>query len=465
MMMNESDMIVRFPQYLCSHFRCVFIAAPFPGIDLDWVRKQIDKDPKKTDTTLIQEISEKEGAYPRQLKPTQAIDPIFQYLDNSTAISALYKQNCIDLVLNYCLQLNEKVIFDKILQPNHFHLIPSLQLLWTGVKRIPYRTTIGDEEFDNEDKNRTPPGLPSNLDRAFLKELRIAQMKRIEQIKEKQQAIKDAADLYHRQEANEEVCSCPLCWNDFLPERVIYCSNHHPICPSCMKDTLRERTQSGKFSLNCVEPGCSKQYKREEIIPLLGDNLANILFSRLDAAGTVETIGPNQFKCVLCETVGETIPKKTFYECTNPRCRRLYCLLCKQPYHPSRKCEAMVQDEVHTQLRRYVEDAMTESVAPHCKNPACGKAIMKANGCNAVKCTCGHYMCYHCGLYTGTVDSHIHIRQSNGTCPMWHGKDGAETPAIQNARIKQAAIRAEQEWRNQHPEHSKLKFHNPANDM
>ncbi|KAF2864435.1 hypothetical protein K470DRAFT_239431 [Piedraia hortae CBS 480.64] len=78
------------------------------------------------------------------------------------------------------------------------------------------------------------------------------------------------------------------------------------------------------------------------------------------------------------------------FHCQAPGCGITSCLRCSAQWRDPHVCfEAKL-----TSLRTAVEDSATDVVKRTCLS--CGLAFVKESGCNKMKCTCGHSMCYLC---------------------------------------------------------------------
>lgn len=94
--------------------------------------------------------------------------------------------------------------------------------------------------------------------------------------------------------------------------------------------------------------------------------------------------------------------------CECPLCLKSTCLACvAQPYHVGKKCSEYQKEK--QELREFIsltkspeqrskatEDYLKKSNIRICKR--CGNGIVKAAGCNKMKCRCGYRMCYVCGV-------------------------------------------------------------------
>jgi hypothetical protein len=66
--------------------------------------------------------------------------------------------------------------------------------------------------------------------------------------------------------------------------------------------------------------------------------------------------------------------------------------------------------------KHQVEEAMTDALVRKCT--ICGKPFLKEDGCNRMKCPCGHSQCYVCSAATPDY-SHFDQRGNPDSCPLY----------------------------------------------
>jgi hypothetical protein len=80
-------------------------------------------------------------------------------------------------------------------------------------------------------------------------------------------------------------------------------------------------------------------------------------------------------------------------DCPNPKCLKASSIQCKKLSQLPLRCEE-VEKTSETALRREVEERMTKAVIRKCN--ICQAELIKAYGCNKVRCVCGNTICYVC---------------------------------------------------------------------
>jgi hypothetical protein len=70
------------------------------------------------------------------------------------------------------------------------------------------------------------------------------------------------------------------------------------------------------------------------------------------------------------------------------------------------------QAENKLSAKHEVEEAMTNALVRKCNN--CGKSFLKEDGCNKMRCACGHQQCFVC-----SVDVVDYSHFDNGACPLY----------------------------------------------
>ena len=66
-----------------------------------------------------------------------------------------------------------------------------------------------------------------------------------------------------------------------------------------------------------------------------------------------------------------------------------------------------VEKEIQTKGRLTVEEAISDAVIRKC--PKCKQSIIKSDGCNKMRCSCGAFMCYICQV---EIQNYSHFCQT-----------------------------------------------------
>lgn len=132
------------------------------------------------------------------------------------------------------------------------------------------------------------------------------------------------------------------------------------------------------------------------------------------------------------------------FKCQSPSCAQVSCIRCRSTWYDPHIC---FEDE-KTSLRTAIEASATAAVKRTC--PRCMLSFVKSSGCNKLVCNCGYIMCYTCRAEITSKEGYAHFcqhfRPHGGRCNECDRCDlyGDED---QEAAIRQAAVFAEQEWR------------------
>ena len=124
-------------------------------------------------------------------------------------------------------------------------------------------------------------------------------------------------------------------------------------------------------------------------------------------------------------------------------CGHEACRHCRGAPHLGSKCE-----ERHETLGRAgVEEAATAAVVRCC--PKCKRGVIKSEGCNRIKCSCGCSFCYICEKMVFSYSSHFcqkpHCNHKKpeetcqNKCPLYTDDDAIDHQARTNAVIAAAA--------------------------
>ncbi|RPA98733.1 hypothetical protein L873DRAFT_1008913 [Choiromyces venosus 120613-1] len=104
---------------------------------------------------------------------------------------------------------------------------------------------------------------------------------------------------------------------------------------------------------------------------------------------------------------------------TCPKCSGKSCFTCRIPWHASRTCAEVKEEE-------RVNEELFEKITKIC--PGCGIRVEKADGCDHMTCRCKTEWCWLCRASYGpirTLGNEGHRRK----CPHWRGPTG-EMPVV-----------------------------------
>ncbi|XP_031267489.1 probable E3 ubiquitin-protein ligase RNF217 isoform X2 [Pistacia vera] len=178
----------------------------------------------------------------------------------------------------------------------------------------------------------------------------------------------------------------------------------HAYCTRCMSKYVASKLQENIIYIRCPLADCKGSLEPEYCHKILPQDV----FDRWNKALCEDVIpGAQKFYCpfkscsALMITDGEVIMES---EC--PHCYRLFCAQCKVPWHAGISCAEFKKLNKNESSS---EDMMLIKLAEKKKwkrCPHCRYYVSKKDGCNNMKCRCGHSFCYNCGTLSSTT-SHL----------------------------------------------------------
>ena len=190
---------------------------------------------------------------------------------------------------------------------------------------------------------------------------------------------------------------CGCCYWEYLVENMVHCRNGHRFCFKCITKRIDEIIYGGlkaHASLSCMAIDYC-----EESIPLseIKRALPNDVIERYEYRQAQETIVEAKIEglvyCPFCNIPYEVDKCVHVLDCPNPKCLKASCIQCKKLSHLPLRCEEAAKKS-ETALRREIEERMTKAVIRECN--ICQAELIKAHGCNKLRCVCGNTMCYVC---------------------------------------------------------------------
>ncbi|XP_050216149.1 E3 ubiquitin-protein ligase RSL1-like [Mercurialis annua] len=180
----------------------------------------------------------------------------------------------------------------------------------------------------------------------------------------------------------------------------------HAYCNDCTAKYIASKLEENVSTISCPVSGCSGFLELEYCHKILGSDVFDRWGSALCEALIV---GSQKFYCpykdcslmLINDEEGEVIRES---EC--PNCRRLFCAVCKVPWHSGIDCDKF--QTLHKDERE-MEDIMLLQLAENKqwrRCPACKIYVEKTQGCNYMKCRCGASFCYRCGTTNINIQQH-----------------------------------------------------------
>uniref|UniRef100_A0ACD5VJA1 Uncharacterized protein n=1 Tax=Avena sativa TaxID=4498 RepID=A0ACD5VJA1_AVESA len=191
---------------------------------------------------------------------------------------------------------------------------------------------------------------------------------------------------------------CAICMEtvpDILKFSVGNCG--HEFCLSCVAQYVAAKLGENSARVECPDPGCGgmgavePESCRGIISPDLLDKWGFLLCESVLGADKVYCPYRECSAPLLTEGEAGAIAQA---EC--PHCHRLFCARCAVPWHAGIECrefQQLGQDE------RGRDDLLLRRLAGRQswqRCPKCRMYVEKSEGCNYIKCRCGHSFCYRC---------------------------------------------------------------------
>uniref|UniRef100_A0ACD5UT38 Uncharacterized protein n=2 Tax=Avena sativa TaxID=4498 RepID=A0ACD5UT38_AVESA len=200
----------------------------------------------------------------------------------------------------------------------------------------------------------------------------------------------------------EDLHMCMICLSQSKGSNFIKFPCQHMFCFECMETLCRMHVKEGTlFQLVCPDTKCTAS------IPpyLLKRLLSEEEFERWDKL-TLEKALDSMSDLVHCPRCATACLADEDNNAQCPKCRFVFCSLCKDPRHPGKPCltleEKLLQQQASGKIaaRGMVEEMLSiQSLYSDARScPKCRMTISKSEGCNKVVCIkCGQAFCFICG--------------------------------------------------------------------
>ncbi|KAG5116861.1 hypothetical protein JHK84_042974 [Glycine max] len=160
----------------------------------------------------------------------------------------------------------------------------------------------------------------------------------------------------------------------------------HVYCNSCVAQYVESKLEDNVVNIPCPVPGCrgllEADYCREILSPRVFDRWGNALCEAVIDA-------EEKFYCPFADCSAMLIRASEdadIRECECPNCRRLFCALCRVPWHENIPCEEFQKLNAEERER---EDIMLMSLAKQMqwkRCPHCRFYVAKSEGCMYMRC-------------------------------------------------------------------------------
>ncbi|KAH7815011.1 putative E3 ubiquitin ligase triad3 [Monocercomonoides exilis] len=274
--------------------------------------------------------------------------------------------------------------------------------------------------------------------------------RRIEGLEAKKALLAKQAPLNSEAAKLWFLVECPSCFDEVAGVSCVKCPDGHAICLSCFKQEVRHCVKMNMATLHCfADCSCNKTYTFSTIFRALYGGELFLRWAQLASLQEVRKSGINCFFCPFClyhEEIPANIPLPPIFYCRNQRCGKLICTICnKEAHKKGEKCPKL-EEENEASLIRHVQMAVDEKWIRYC--PSCYAAIVKKEGCNHMRCSCGYNFCCVCRKGINQDNPSTHFGKAPTFCKQVTNQSEDEV-----RELTKAAREAEKEWRAKHPEY------------
>lgn len=184
-----------------------------------------------------------------------------------------------------------------------------------------------------------------------------------------------------------EVKQCPICCEDLPLIPLMKNCTHEPACQQCLREIFVKQAQENvsNYPLLCYHPSCRKPLHDAQLL------LHNLVRSdkELQTHYRLKTLGkvysdPKRKKLVYCPSEScEGVTAVTKHH------RHVKCRQCDTPFHVMHEDVSHIITTIATMETSFDCDKVgTNNGVAHC--PECNMLISKGNGCDHMRCFCGH---------------------------------------------------------------------------
>lgn len=205
------------------------------------------------------------------------------------------------------------------------------------------------------------------------------------------------------------------------------CAHRSNVCKPCLKTCIEAALSSKTTTTSSPPPKCPEcpseitfEYVQKEFPTLASAYSDHLLRTYLLSI-------PEYRPCLKPSCPGGQLHSSRSDQpiVTCPLCSAKSCFTCRIPWHASRTC-AEVENEDRA------NEELLEKLAKVC--PSCGARVEKVDGCDHMTCRCKSEWCWICRA------SYVVIRSKGNeghgrTCPHWRGPTGEE-PAVRVVEVE-----------------------------
>ncbi|KAH3746125.1 E3 ubiquitin-protein ligase RNF19A [Pelomyxa schiedti] len=194
---------------------------------------------------------------------------------------------------------------------------------------------------------------------------------------------------------------CPICFSEVpLAQMYVLDLCFHRFCLACIRDYMNTNITEGATALKCPEPSCTCHITPSEVKQLM-DRSTYLKYEDFSLKAALAAI-PDVRWCPKANCGNAMIISGGLSaKCLNPKCRFMFCIKCRDEWHPDISCEMYQKWKLEN---NEADSRFAEWASSHSKPcPKCNAGIEKNGGCNHMTCKgCGHQFCWLCmGDYDG----------------------------------------------------------------
>lgn len=260
--------------------------------------------------------------------------------------------------------------------------------------------------------------------------------------------------------SEEPHVECGCCYDEYPTSEMVTCADGHLFCTACLVSFVENQifacgnlgidpeTKRNLLQLRCFQPkeNCQSVFPRAA----LESSLMTATLRQHDEIQSSLNLAVAELKdlcsCPKCgyqaivsgssnsseDKDKDRSTRLVVFDCPVEDCRYKSCVKCGEKAHYKMTCQEAAEDHKPKEGRLQVEEAITKAKIRRC--PKCNKPIIKSDGCNKVRCSCGNSICYICRK---SIDSHCHF--FGGSCKLFtNDQDAYDNEAMRTAGTKAA---------------------------
>lgn len=186
---------------------------------------------------------------------------------------------------------------------------------------------------------------------------------------------------------------CSVCFDTCAKKDVDALPCGHVFCKLCWRDYLTQRVRhEGKARIQCMNKDCHLMMDELSVLRLMDNEDGKKLYTKIAAKEFVREMKGLRFcpgnDCELAVRAEVSQPREV-----HCKCGHRFCFQCGLAHHRPAPCSVMKQWEA----KSGAEGDNLAFLSKKSRNcPKCTALIIKDQGCQYVRCNCGHAFCWIC---------------------------------------------------------------------